>query len=370
MTMGIFEQMHADDFEQVIFSQDEASGLKAITVIHDTTLGPALGGIRYWPYESDTEALTDALRLAKGMTYKNAAAGLPLGGGKTVFIKDPDKEINEEALFRTFGRFIEGMDGRYIPSVDVGTTAEQLDYMHLETNYVVGSNQKVGASGNPSPSTGHGVYLGIKAAVNRVYGTDSLNGRRILLEGLGKVGSTVAEKALAEGAHVIATDISEDSKKRAEAMGCEVVNPDQLLSQPADIYAPCALGGTINDSTIQQLKQSGVKIVAGAANNQLAEERHGEMLMASDILYVPDYIINSGGVIHVADELNGGFNEERALRSVENIYNQIQKVFQLAEEEDLPINIAANRFAENRMEAIQKTKRVYLKNSRSILGNR
>lgn len=368
MTMGIFEQMNADDFEQVIFSQDEASGLKAITVIHDTTLGPALGGIRYWAYKNEAEALTDALRLAKGMTYKNAAAGLPLGGGKTVFIKDPDKAINEEALFRTFGRFVEGMAGRYIPSVDVGTTAEHLDYMHLETDYVVGSNQKVGASGNPSPSTGHGVYLGIKAAVNHVYGTDSLTGRTILLEGMGKVGSTVAEKALAEGARIIATDIAEDSKKHAKEMGCEVVAADQLLLQQADIYAPCALGGTLNDENIEKLNQAGVKIVAGAANNQLAEERHGEMLKASDILYVPDYIINSGGVIHVADELNGGFNQARALKSVENIYHQIQKVFQLAEDEDLPVNIAANRFAENRMEAIQKTKKVYLKNSRSILG--
>ena len=366
--MDIFEQLRGDDFEQIIFSQDEASGLKAITVIHDTTLGPALGGIRYWAYDTEEEAITDALRLAKGMTYKNAAAGLPLGGGKTVFIKDPNKEINEEALFRTFGRYIEGMDGRYIPSVDVGTTVEHLNYMHLETDFVVGSSRKAGASGNPSPSTGHGVYLGIKAAVKHVFGEDSLDGRTILLEGMGKVGSTVAEKALAEGAKIIATDIDEESKKRAAEMGCEVVEPDELLNQQADIYAPCALGGTVNDETIEKLIQTGIKIVAGAANNQLAEERHGEMLKASDILYVPDYIINSGGVIHVADELNGGFNKERALESVEAIYDQIMKVFQLAEDEDLPVNIAANRFSEQRMDAIQKTKRVYLKNSRSILG--
>ena len=366
--MNIFEQMRGDDFEQIIFSQDEATGLKAITVIHDTTLGPALGGIRYWAYDTEEEAITDALRLAKGMTYKNAAAGLPLGGGKTVFIKERDQEVNEEALFRTFGRYIEGMDGRYIPSVDVGTTTEHLDHIFQETDYVVGSNQKTGASGNPSPSTAHGVYIGIKAAVNHVYGTDSLDGRTMLLEGAGKVGLGVAEKALAEGARVIATDISEAAKALAREMGCEIVEADALLQQKGDIYTPCALGGTVNDETIALLKKAGIQIVAGAANNQLAESRHGEMLKDAGILYAPDYIINSGGVIHVADELNGGFQPERARQSVEQIYQQIQKVFKLAEEQDLPVNLAADRFAEQRMAAIQKTKRVFLKNSRSILG--
>lgn len=365
--MGIFETMQTDGFEQVLYSYDEASGLKAITAIHDTSLGPALGGIRYWAYESEEEALTDALRLAIGMTYKNAAAGMPLGGGKTVFIKDPNRDVDEEAMFRTFGRFVEGLNGRYIPSVDVGTTTEHLDYIFQETDYVVGSNQKSGASGNPSPSTAHGIYIGIKAAANRVFGTDSLDGRTILLQGAGKVGLGVAEKALAEGAHVIATDISETSKDQAREMGCEVVGVDELLQQKGDIYTPCALGGTVNDETIDLLKEAGVQIVAGAANNQLAESRHGVRLKEEGILYVPDYIINSGGVIHVADEMYGGFQPERARKSVETIYTQIEKVFDLADAGDLPMNVAADRFAEKRIESIRKTKRFFSKDNRSIL---
>ena len=365
--MGIFDKLQAEGFEQVLFSYDEESGLKAITVIHDTSLGPALGGIRYWAYESEEEALTDALRLAVGMTYKNAAAGMPLGGGKTVFIKDPNREVDEEAMFRTFGRFVEGMNGRYIPSVDVGTTTHHLDYIFQETDYVVGSNQKSGASGNPSPSTAHGVYIGIKAGANRVWGTDSLEGRTILLQGAGNVGLSVAEKALAEGAHVIATDLYENLKDKAREMGCEVVEPDELLHQKGDIYTPCALGGTVNDETIELLKKAGVQVVAGAANNQLAESRHGERLKEEGILYVPDYIINAGGVIHVADEMNGGFQPERARQSVEKIYNQVEKVFELADAEDLPMNLAADRFAEERIDSIRKTKRFFSKDNRSIL---
>lgn len=357
--MELFNTMDMEDFEQIIFSHDKESGLKAITAIHDTSLGPALGGIRYYPYDSETAAFNDALRLAKGMTYKNAAAGLPLGGGKTVFIKDPDKEVNEEALFRAFGRYVESMNGRYIPSVDVGTTTAHLDYLYLETDYVVGSNNRPGASGNPSPSTAHGIFLGIKAAVHKVFGTNSLEGRTILLEGFGKVGSLVAEKALADGATVIATDISPESRERAQALGCQVVDPETLFEHAADIYTPCALGGTINDQTVPEMKAAGIKIVAGAANNQLAETRHGELLKENDILYVPDYIINSGGVIHVSDELSRGFDQERTENKVSKIYDQIQKVFELAETHDLPINIAADRFAEERIKAIRKTKRIY-----------
>ena len=365
--MSIFDKLQAEGFEQVLFSYDEESGLKAITAIHDTSLGPALGGIRYWAYENEEEALTDALRLAMGMTYKNAAAGMPLGGAKTVFIKDPNRELDEEAMFRTFGRFVEGMNGRYILSVDVGTTTHHLDYIFQETDYVVGSNQKSGASGNPSPSTAHGVYTGMKAGANRVWGTDSLEGRTILLQGAGNVGLTVAEKALAEGARVIATDLYENLKDKAREMGCEVVEPDELLHQKGDIYTPCALGGTVNDDTIELLKKAGVQMIAGAANNQLAESRHGERLKEEDILYVPDYIINSGGVIHVADEMNGGFQPERARQSVEKIYNQVEKIFELADAEDLPMNLAADRFAEQRIESIRKTKRFFSKDNRSIL---
>lgn len=357
--MTIFDEMAPDDFEQVIFSQDKRSGLKAITVLHDTTLGPAIGGIRYYPYATEGEALKDAMRLAKGMTYKNAAAGLPHGGGKTVFMKDPDATINEEAMFRAFGRIVEGMNGRYIPSVDVGTSSDQMDFIALETDYVVGSYRRPGASGNPSPTTGYGVFSGIKAAVQKVFGTDSLEGRTILLEGAGKVGLTVAEYALAEGARVIATDISEESLLRAKELGCEVVEPSKLFDVEADIYSPCALGGTVNEEMIEKLKGANVKIVAGAANNQLETDQDGERLKDAGILYVPDYILNAGGVIHVADELNGGFNYERTMKAVKNISNQIQRVFELAEANDLPMNKAADQFAEDRIEAVLQTKRIY-----------
>lgn len=357
--MTIFDDMALDDFEQVIFSQDKTSGLKAITAIHNTTLGSAIGGIRYYPYETVEDALHDALRLAKGMTYKNAAAGLPHGGGKTVFIKEPGVVVNEEAMFRAFGRLVEGMNGRYIPSVDVGTTSEQMDYVAMETDYVVGSNRRPGASGNPSPTTAYGVFLGIKAAVRKVFGADTLKGRTILLEGAGSVGRIVAKHALDEGARVLVTDISEAALKKAKEFGCETVAPDQFFDVEADIYSPCALGGTVNGEMIEKLKAANVKIVAGAANNQLETDEDGERLKEAGILYVPDYILNSGGVIHVANEMNGGYDKERATQGVKNIVNQIEQVFELAEANDLPMNRAADKFAEERIEAVLRTKRIF-----------
>lgn len=367
--MKIFEQMRENDFEQIIFMQDKETGLRAVTVIHDTTLGPSLGGCRYWTYENEDDAIKDAMRLARGMTYKNAASGLPLGGGKTVIIKDPDNPVNEEAMFRAFGRFVEGLNGRYITAPDVGTNPGLMDYIFEETFYVVSTNKKSGTSGNPSPATAHGTYVGMKAAAKRAFGDDSLKDKVILLEGCGSVGLFLAEELIEEGARVIATDIKEESIKRAEEMGCEIVKPEELLNTEADIYAPCALGATINDENIEKLKNNGIKVVAGAANNQLAEEKHGDALDEAGIVYAPDYILNSGGVIKVADEYNGGYNDERAQKSINNIYNQIEKVFDIADRDNVGTHVAANTLAEERIAAVRKTKHIFNRTNKSPLNH-
>ncbi|WP_027108890.1 Glu/Leu/Phe/Val family dehydrogenase [Lacticigenium naphthae] len=366
--MDIFKALEEYDYEQLVFMQDKETGLKAVTCIHDTTLGPGLGGTRYWTYENEEDAVIDALRLAKGMTYKNAASGLPIGGAKTVILKDPENQINREALFRAFGRFVEGLNGRYITAADVGTGETEMDHVYQETNYVAGTGLKPGTSGNPSPSTAHGVYVGMKAAVKKAFGTDSLNGRTILLEGAGKVGLTVAKKALKEGARVIATDIFDGPQQRAKEIGCEIVEPDELFSIQADIYAPCALGASINDESLKKMEKAGIKVIAGAANNQLAENRHGDKLDEMGIVYAPDYILNAGGVIQVADEFNGGYNAERARKSVDNIYNQIEKVFNIADRDGIPTYLAADKLAEERIAAIRKTKSVYVRDGKSILN--
>lgn len=366
--MDIFKELGKYDYEQIVFMNDEETGLRAITCIHDTTLGPGLGGTRYWAYEKEEDAIKDALRLARGMTYKNAASGLPIGGAKTVILKDPNNEVNEEALFRAFGRFVEGLNGRYITAADVGTDTEKMDYIYQETNYVVGAGLKPGSSGNPSPSTAHGVYMGMKAAVKKAYGTDSLEGRTIILEGFGKVGHVLAEKALAEGAKIYATDVFEGPREKAAALGCEVVQPDELFDVKADIYAPCALGGTINDASLEKIEAAGIKVIAGAANNQLEEPRHGDKVHEMGLVYAPDYIINSGGVIQVADEFNGGYDAERAKKSVENIYNQIEKVFDISERDGIPTYQAADKLAEERIQAVRKTKKVYVRDHKSILN--
>lgn len=362
--MELFKKMAESNYEELIFMQDNATGLKAVTCIHDTTLGPALGGLRYWTYEREEDAINDVLRLAKGMTYKNAASGQNLGGAKTVIIKDPNIPKSEE-MFRAFGRYVEGMNGRYITAEDVGTTEQDMDYIYQETDYVGGTTLKPGTSGNPSPSTVIGIYVGMKAAVKEAFGSDSLEGRTILLEGAGNVGLKVAKKALKEGARVIASDIFEEPMQRAKEIGCEIIERDKLFTVKADIYAPCALGGTINDETLAQLKDSGVKVIAGSANNQLAEARHGDKLNEMGLVYAPDFIINSGGVIQVADEFNGGYNAARARSSVENIYNQIEKVFSIARRDNVPTYIAANTLAEERIAAVNKTKKIYLRNSKS-----
>lgn len=364
--MEIFKYMQKYDFEQVVFCQDEASGLKAVIAIHDTTLGPALGGARMWTYASEEEAIEDALRLARGMTYKNAAAGLNLGGGKTVIIGDPFKDKNDE-MFRALGRFIQGLNGRYITAEDVGTTVADMDLIHEETDYVTGISPAFGSSGNPSPITAYGVYLGMKAASKEAFGTDSLNGKTIAVQGLGNVAYTLCEYLHNEGAKLVVTDINQVAIERVvNNFGATAVAPNDIYEQDVDIFSPCALGAIINDETIPKLK---AKVIAGSANNQLAESKHGKALHEMGIVYAPDYVINAGGVINVADELYG-YNRERAMKRVETIYSSLEKIFAISKEQDIPTYLAANRLAEERIARVVKSRSQFLKNEKNILNGR
>ncbi|SDL63192.1 branched-chain amino acid dehydrogenase [Sediminibacillus halophilus] len=364
--MEIFKYMESYDYEQLLFCQDEQSGLKAIVAIHDTTLGPALGGTRMWTYESEEAAITDALRLAKGMTYKNAAAGLNLGGGKTVIIGDPKKDKNE-AMFRAFGRFIQGLNGRYITAEDVGTTVHDMDLIHEETDFVTGISPEFGSSGNPSPVTAYGVYKGIKAAAKQAFGTDSLEGKTIAVQGVGNVAFNLCGHLHEEGAQLIVTDINKESVNRAvEAYGAKAVDPEDIYEVDCDIYAPCALGATINDETIPQLK---AKVVAGAANNQLQDTKHGDILHEKGIVYAPDYVINAGGVINVADELIG-YNQDRAMKRVETIYSNLERVFEISQRDDIPTYRAADRMAEERIEMLKQSRSQFLTNGHHIISRR
>ncbi|MEH6947732.1 branched-chain amino acid dehydrogenase [Bacillus sp. JJ634] len=364
--MEIFQYLEKYDYEQVVFCQDKQSGLKAIIAIHDTTLGPALGGTRMWMYPSEDAAIEDALRLARGMTYKNAAAGLNLGGGKTVIIGDPLKDKNEE-MFRAFGRYIQSLNGRYITAEDVGTTVEDMDLIHEETDYVTGISPTFGSSGNPSPVTAYGVYRGMKAAAKEAFGTDSLLGKTVAVQGVGNVAYHLCRHLAEEGALLIVTDINKKNVQRAvEEFGAKAVDPADIYSVDCDIYAPCALGAVINDDTIVKLK---AKVIAGAANNQLKEPRHGDLIHEKGIVYAPDYVINAGGVINVADELKG-YNRERALKKVEGIYDNIMKVIEIAKRDNLPTYRAADRMAEERIARMRNSRSQFLQNEKDILNHR
>ncbi|MFB5285357.1 branched-chain amino acid dehydrogenase [Peribacillus sp. Hz7] len=364
--MEVFQYLEKYDYEQVVFCQDKQSGLKAIIAIHDTTLGPALGGTRMWMYPSEDAAIEDALRLARGMTYKNAAAGLNLGGGKTVIIGDPLKDKNEE-MFRAFGRYIQSLNGRYITAEDVGTTVEDMDLIHEETDYVTGISPTFGSSGNPSPVTAYGVYRGMKAAAKEAFGTDSLLGKTVAVQGVGNVAYHLCRHLAEEGALLIVTDINKKNVQRAvEEFGAKAVDPADIYSVDCDIYAPCALGAVINDDTIVKLK---AKVIAGAANNQLKEPRHGDLIHEKGIVYAPDYVINAGGVINVADELKG-YNRERALKKVEGIYDNIMKVIEIAKRDNLPTYRAADRMAEERIARMRNSRSQFLQNEKDILNQR
>jgi len=352
--MDLFSKMEEYDYEQLILCQDKSTGLKAIIAIHDTTLGPALGGTRICEYESDEEAIEDALRLARGMTYKNAAAGLNLGGGKAVIIGDP-KKIKSEALFRAFGRFVEGLNGRYITGEDMNATQEDASYINCETDYIVGLEP---GSGNPSPVTAYGVFKGIQAALNEIYGSDDLTGKTVAIQGLGAVGRRLAERLHEAGAKLYVTtrDKAKIDKAVAE-LGATAVSLDEIYGVECDVFSPCARGAIINDKTIEQFK---CKIIAGAANNQLAESRHGDMLHEKGILYVPDYIINSGGVINIIDDISGReYNRENAMKNTARIYDSCKKVFEIAKRDNIPTYKAADIMAEERIAAVGRIKKIY-----------
>ncbi|MBE3580666.1 MAG: Glu/Leu/Phe/Val dehydrogenase [Thermoanaerobacteraceae bacterium] len=351
--MEIFKYMEKYGYEQLVMCHDRTSGLKAVICIHDTTLGPALGGLRMWPYASEDEAVLDALRLARGMTYKNAAAGLNLGGGKAVIIGNPRTDKSEE-LFRAFGRFVDTLGGRYITAEDVGTSVDDMEYIRMETQYVAGL---AGLSGDPSPVTAYGTYMGMKATALVVWGNDSLKGKVVAVQGLGHVGYALCRYLAEEGARLIVTDLDPAAVDRVVGeFGATAVAPGDIYGVDCDIFSPNALGGIINDETIPQFK---CRVVVGAANNQLKEERHGDILREKGIFYAPDYIVNAGGVINIAEELRG-YDRERALKKAAGIYDRVLKVFKIAEEQNIPTYIAADRMAEERIARIHGVHRTFI----------
>lgn len=362
--MSIFEMMEDREHEEVVFFSDKESGLRAIVAIHDTTLGPALGGCRMYPYESSEQALNDVLRLSRGMTYKAAVAGLNLGGGKAVIIGDPKKHKNE-ILFRAFGRFVQGLGGRYITAEDVGTSVTDMEWVRMETKYVTGISRALGGSGDPSPVTALGTYRGMKACVEKVFGTQSLKGLRVAVQGLGHVGYYLVRHLHDEGAKLIVSDLdAERVKKVVNEFGAEFVDGDKIYSADADIFAPCALGAIVNDSTIPKFK---FRIIAGAANNQLADEaKHGQMLIDKKIVYAPDYVINSGGLINVYNELEG-YNQEKALSQAKGIYDIVKNILELSEREKIPTYVASNKIAEERMRQIGRIKQAYVSKSETVM---
>jgi leucine dehydrogenase len=351
--MGVLASMEKQGYEQVVFNYDRVSGLRAIIAIHDTTLGPALGGVRMWPYKSEEEALTDALRLARGMTYKSAAMGLNLGGGKAVIIGDPRTDKSEE-LFRAFGMFVETLKGRYITAEDVGTTTDDMDIIKGYTEHVVGLS---GTSGNPSPVTAFGCFRAMQACAKYVFGEESLAGRKVVIQGVGNVGYYLAKQLLEAGAQVYVADLYTDRTERAAELGARAIPCDDVFDQECDIFAPCALGGVINDETVERLR---ARIVCGSANNQLLEDRHAEKLADRDILYAPDFVVNGGGLINVSFELApGGYDREQALAKVSRIYDILLKVFQIAEERGIGTAEAADRLAEERIRKALEQNRIY-----------
>ncbi len=346
---SLFALLGEHGHEQVSFASDAESGYRGIIAIHSTTLGPSLGGTRFWHYANTAEALGDVLRLSRAMTYKAAVAGLNLGGGKSVIIGDPDTK-NREPIFRAHGRHIAYLGGRYITAEDVGTSPADMELVRRETRHVAGLP---GKSGDPSPVTALGVYRGMKACAQHRWGSDSLAGKTIAVQGVGHVGYYLCRDLAAEGAKLIVTDVVEDKVQRVvRELRATAVAPNEIYGAKADIFAPCALGGVINDTTLRQLK---VEIVAGGANNQLAEEEHGDQLEERGMTYAPDYVINGGGLINVNAEL-AGWSSEEAHRKASEIYDTILRVLTIAREEHIPSYKAADRLAERRLAEARKRK--------------
>jgi len=351
----VIQEMLNLGHEQVVFCNDAKTGLKAIIGIHNTVLGPALGGTRMWVYNNELEALNDVLRLSRGMTYKAAVSGLNLGGGKAVIMGD-SRTLKNEALMRRFGEFVHSLSGKYITAEDVGMTTKDMEYIHMETQHVAGIPESLGGGGDPSPVTAYGVYMGMKASAKKAYGSDSLEGKKVVVQGAGNVGRYLIDHLVKENAQIAVSDIFEDKIKLVtdKHANVAVVPADQVFEQDMDIYAPCALGATVNDDSLPQLKAA---IIAGAANNQLANEaKHGVEVLEKGIIYAPDYLINAGGLINCYSELEG-YNRDRALMGAEGIYQTTLDIFAMSEEENIPTYLAANKMAEQRIEAIANVHR-------------
>jgi len=351
MNKQIFDQIEELEHEQVVLCHDKHTGLNAIIAIHDTTLGPALGGTRMWNYATKGAGITDALRLSRGMTYKAAISGLNLGGGKAVIIGDP--ATKSEALWRRYGKFVNSLGGKYITAEDVNTSTKDMEYIHMETKHVTGIPKYMGGSGDPSPFTAYGTFVGIKACANRKWGSDSLSGKKILVQGVGHVGQYLVEHLTKAGAEVLISDIDQNKiKETVDAHGSKVIDPNEIFDVDIDIYAPCALGATVNDDSIPKLK---CEIIAGAANNQLKNEvQHGKAIREKDILYAPDFLINAGGLMNVAAEAYSVYNEEKVTADVEEIYARMHMIFDKANDENLTNQAAAIKLAEERIAAVGK----------------
>jgi leucine dehydrogenase len=350
---SVIKQMSINNHEQVVFCNDNETGLKAIIAIHNTVLGPALGGTRMWAYNNEAEALNDVLRLSRGMTYKAAISGLNLGGGKAVIIGD-SKKIKSEPLMRRFGKFVNSLGGKYITAEDVGIGTKDMEYVKMETNHVTGIPESMGGSGDPSPVTAYGVYMGMKASAKFAYGSDSLEGKKIFVQGIGNVGENLVKYLVNEGAKVTIFDIHEEKLiECAKNTGAIVFKGNDVYEADMDIYAPCALGATVNSDSIAKLKCS---IIAGAANNQLEDELvHGNMLLEKGIVWAPDFLINAGGLINVYSELHG-YNREVAMSNAQKIYDLTSSILRTAQDESITTIVAAKNIAEKRIAEIGKIK--------------
>lgn len=349
----VIAQMETYDHEQVVFCQDKATGLKAIIAIHNTTLGPALGGTRMWMYNNEMEALHDVLRLSRGMTFKAAISGLNLGGGKAVIIGDSQTQ-KSEALFRRFGKFVNSLSGNYITAEDMGISPRDMEQVKMETDYVTGLPVSLGGSGDPSPVTAYGVFMGMKAAVKEQYGKDGISGLKVMVQGVGHVGEHLVKYITDEGGKVLISDINEKRLAEvSEKYGATVIAKEDVYDVDVDVYAPCAMGATINDDTINRFKCG---VIAGAANNQLENEKeHGEALIKKGILYAPDFLINAGGLINVNREVVG-YGRDYAMELTENIYHTTMDIFHRAKAEKITTHAAALKIAMDRIESVAKLK--------------
>ena len=353
--MELFDMVSQSGHEELLVYSDNSVGLKAFIAIHDTTLGPACGGTRIWPYDSEEAALNDVLNLSRAMTYKSSIADISLGGGKAVIIADPQIKKNE-AFLRSFGRFVDTLHGRYLTTADVGTNSDDLIYINQETEHVVGLPVNQGGSGDTSIMTGLGVYMGMKACAQALWGSDSLEGKTIAMQGFGKVAYNTSVLLLKENASIVATDISPDAVNKAEKLGIRIVSTEEIYGVDCDIFSPNALGGVLNTNTIDLLN---CEIIAGGANNQLSNEAIAEDLYKKKILYAPDYVINAGGIINVSCEIGSPYSAERSREKTEKIYDIMTDIINVSNKEEITTSKAADTLAENRINSVKSVKQIY-----------